>query len=52
MECGCCAFVCPAKRPLVQVNKLAKNMLWEYNAKLKADEEKAKAKAEKEAAAK
>lgn len=48
MECGCCAFVCPAKRPLVQVNKLAKNMLWEYNAKLKADEEKAKAKAEKE----
>ncbi len=24
MECGCCSFVCPAKRPLVQVNKLAK----------------------------
>ena len=24
MECGCCAFVCPAKRPLVQINRLAK----------------------------
>lgn len=23
-ECGCCAFVCPAKRPLVQLIKLAK----------------------------
>ncbi len=27
MECGCCSFVCPAKRPLVQVNKLAKQLL-------------------------
>ncbi len=24
MECGCCSFVCPAKRPLVQQNRLAK----------------------------
>lgn len=24
MECGCCAFVCPAKRQLVQTNKIAK----------------------------
>lgn len=24
MECGCCAFVCPAKRPLVQIHRLAK----------------------------
>lgn len=24
MECGCCSFVCPAKRPLVQINRLAK----------------------------
>ena len=24
MECGCCSFVCPAHRPLVQTNKLAK----------------------------
>ena len=30
MECGCCSFVCPAKRPLVQVNKLAKVMLKNY----------------------
>ena len=50
MECGCCSFICPARRPLVQVNKLAKQMLNEYNNKLKAEEEKRKAKeAEKEA---
>ena len=24
MECGCCSFVCPAKRPLVQNNRLGK----------------------------
>lgn len=30
MECGCCAYVCPASRPLVQVNKLAKVMLREH----------------------
>lgn len=49
MECGCCAFICPARRPLVQVNKLAKQMLNKYNAKLKAE---AEAKAKKEAARK
>jgi electron transport complex protein RnfC len=27
MECGCCSYVCPARRNLVQVNKLAKQML-------------------------
>ena len=27
MECGCCSFVCPANRPLVQNNKLAKQFL-------------------------
>ena len=27
MECGCCSFVCPANRPLVQVNKLSKQFL-------------------------
>lgn len=32
MECGCCSFVCPAKRPLVENNKLAKNALREFNA--------------------
>ncbi len=30
MECGCCSYVCPAKRPLVQTNKLAKAMLRKY----------------------
>ena len=39
MECGCCAFQCPANRPLVQVNKLAKTVLREYEAKLKAEQE-------------
>lgn len=29
MECGCCSFICPANRPLVQVNKLSKQMLKE-----------------------
>ena len=24
MECGCCSYNCPANRPLVQTNKLAK----------------------------
>ena len=27
MECGCCSFVCPAKRPLVENNKLGKAYL-------------------------
>lgn len=27
MECGCCAYVCPAKRHLVQVHRLAKARL-------------------------
>ena len=33
MECGCCSFVCPANRPLVQTNKLAKQFLKEEKAK-------------------
>ncbi len=44
MECGCCSFICPAKRPLVQTNKLAKAMLNKYNAEQKAAAEKAAAK--------
>ena len=44
MECGCCSFICPARRPLVQTNKLAKAVLNQYNAKLKADAEKKAAK--------
>jgi electron transport complex protein RnfC len=27
MECGCCSFVCPANRPLVQINKLSKQFI-------------------------
>ena len=49
MECGCCSYICPARRPLVQTNKLSKAVLNAYNAKRKADAEK---KAAKEAAEK
>lgn len=33
MECGCCSFVCPAKRELVLTNKLAKAMVREASQK-------------------
>ena len=33
MECGCCSFVCPANRPLVQMNKLSKQLLKEEQMK-------------------
>ncbi len=33
MECGCCSFFCPANRPLVQTNKLAKAFLRETQTK-------------------
>jgi electron transport complex protein RnfC len=33
MECGCCSFICPAHRPLVQTNKLAKALLREEKMK-------------------
>lgn len=42
MECGCCSFVCPAKRPLVQTNKLAKAVLRDYLALEKARGQEAK----------
>ena len=32
MECGCCSYVCPANRPLVQNNRIAKTALREYKA--------------------
>ena len=32
MECGCCSFVCPAKRPLVQNNRLGKAEVHQYKA--------------------
>ncbi|MDD6159921.1 MAG: electron transport complex subunit RsxC [Oscillospiraceae bacterium] len=41
MECGCCSFICPARRPLVQTNKLAKGQVMAY---LKAKQEKEAAK--------
>ena len=37
MECGCCAYICPANRPLVQTNKLAKAALREYRSKNKEE---------------
>lgn len=40
MECGVCSYVCPAKRQLVQRNRLAKGLLREYNAKKKEAENK------------
>ena len=56
MECGCCAFVCPAKRMLVQTNKLAKGLIAADNAAKKAEADRkareAAEKAEKEAAVK
>ena len=33
VECGCCAYLCPAKRPLAQVMTLSKNMQWETREK-------------------
>jgi electron transport complex protein RnfC len=50
MECGCCAYVCPAKRRLVQVMKLSKPMLKEYQDKKKAENEKKAAVKEKKEA--
>lgn len=40
MECGCCSYVCPANRPLVQTNKLAKIKLRQYLTVKKAEQEK------------
>ena len=33
MECGTCAYLCPAHRPLVQTNKLAKKLLQDEKSK-------------------
>jgi len=38
MECGCCSYGCPANRPLVQTNKLAKARLMQWKAEQKAKE--------------
>ena len=37
MECGCCSFVCPAHRPLVENNKLAKAALRKHLDKKKGE---------------
>ena len=34
MECGCCSYVCPANRPLVQNNRIAKAELREHQAQM------------------
>lgn len=39
MECGCCSYVCPANRPIVQTNKLAKQKLKEHALKQKSERE-------------
>ena len=47
VECGCCTYVCPAKRNIVQYIRLAKN---EIRAEAAREKAKAEAKKEKEAA--
>lgn len=42
MECGVCSYVCPAKRRLVQKNRLAKAELKKYQAKKALEKEEAK----------
>lgn len=51
MECGCCAHGCPASRPLVQTNKLAKAQVaaWKAAKKAAEDAKKAAEEAKKEA---
>ena len=39
MECGCCSHGCPASRPLVQTNKLAKAQVAAWKAAKKAADE-------------
>lgn len=36
IECGCCSFVCPSARPLVEMNKLSKAALREFSLSQKA----------------
>lgn len=32
MECGCCSYVCPANRPLIQNNRIGKSIVREHQA--------------------
>lgn len=43
MECGVCSYVCPAKRPLVQKNRLAKAELKKYEQQLAKKQDTSKA---------
>ena len=36
IECGCCSFVCPSRRPLVDNNRAAKAEMRSYDAKKSA----------------
>lgn len=45
MECGCCSYICPARRPLVQTNKLAKIRLRKFQAARKVEEDRLAARA-------
>ena len=40
MECGCCSFVCPANRPLVENNRIGKAQLREYKNQLEKSKDK------------
>jgi electron transport complex protein RnfC len=42
IECGCCSYACPSRRPLVETNRLAKADLRDYQAKKKEFEAKEK----------
>ena len=44
-ECGCCSYICPARRPLVQTNKLSKILLKNFQAERKKEEDRLKARA-------
>ena len=35
IECGCCSYACPSRRPLVETNRLAKADLRDFQAKQK-----------------
>ena len=40
MECGCCSYVCPANRPLVENNRIGKAQLREYKNQLEKSKDK------------
>ena len=40
MECGCCSYVCPANRPLVENNRIGKAQLREYKTQLEKSKDK------------